>query len=204
MQCRDARPAIVECGLGWLGPESERALRDHLAICPACAAEQAAELQLLRGMRELHGEVPFEVDVGRRVAERIASLARIERSEVSPREIRWAAAFAAMLLAALGAGALPLWDDLWSSLPAVADAVFTLIRVSAEVARPLLVLLAIPLKLIAGAIETLRAFGSRIAGLEPAGIATLAFCYLAMATAITLILRRDFGRPIPARAREDL
>jgi len=89
--CHDARARLLDASRGRLGPDDSRALAAHLAGCPECAHEDAAERLLSEALEH-------------RLPERPASAAlreRIAASMVATRRPRWRGALVPALVAAL-------------------------------------------------------------------------------------------------------
>lgn len=198
MRCRDAGPALVELGLGLLDPATEAALRAHLELCPRCAAEARAEGPLRAAVRALHEEYPLEIDVRSRVLHGLADPGTPDLTEVSVRQLGWAAACAAACLVALVAGLrllLPELPPLWNE---TAGLVSTFGGALEGLVRAMFALLALPLKLFGVLVRLLGAFGSLLARLEPVAVVAVALGYAAMSGTAALVLARDLRRPLIA------
>lgn len=203
MRCRDAGLAIVERGAGRLAPDAEAALREHLTGCPQCAAQSALEERLRDGMSLLREDYPFEIDVRPRVLSRIAEIGRINRDEVPSWQLGWAAGLAVACFLGLLGGAWMLWIDAAPGLRQGIEALPALAGALGKLAAPILALVSLPFKLLGIGLKVLGALGTVLAELESVGVAGIALCYAMMGVTITLVLGRDFRRPLPALLRED-
>jgi hypothetical protein len=56
MICKECRGHIPSLDEGGLAPDTERAVREHLAACPACTAHRQAVTAAVRGLQALGGE----------------------------------------------------------------------------------------------------------------------------------------------------
>jgi len=189
---------MVELGLGLLDAAAESALRAHLASCPRCAAEARAEGRVRDALRTLREEYPGEIDVRARVGRRLAAGEFPYGAEASARQLGWAAAFAAACLVGLGAGLrllLPELPPLWNETAGLVSALGGALE---GLARVLIALLALPLKLFGVLIRTLGAFGSPLSRLEPLAFAAVALGYAGMSATAVLVLGRDLRRPLLA------
>jgi len=101
MRCRGARTAITDRRLGLLSKAREAELRTHLAGCARCAAEELHEDVIARDLAVLRHAPPIRVDVRARVMREIEARGPLDRREVSPRQVGWAALAAALALAAV-------------------------------------------------------------------------------------------------------
>jgi anti-sigma factor RsiW len=101
MRCRGARTAITDRRLGLLSVGREAELRTHLAECESCAAEELHEGVIARDLTLLRQTPPMRVDVRARVMREIEARGPVDRREVSPRQVGWAALAAAGALAAV-------------------------------------------------------------------------------------------------------
>lgn len=101
MRCRGARAAITDRRLGLLSEAREADLRAHLAGCETCAAEELHEEVIARDLELLRQAPPFRVDVRSRVMREIEARGAVDRREISPRQVGWAALAAAGALAAV-------------------------------------------------------------------------------------------------------
>ena len=101
MRCRAARAAITDRRLGLLSEARETDLRAHLAACEACGAEALQEEVIARDLEVLRQAPPFEIDVRARVMREIEARGAVDRREISPRQVGWAALAAAGALAAV-------------------------------------------------------------------------------------------------------
>lgn len=198
MDCRSAKKAIVERSLGLLAPSAEEALCRHLEGCEPCRAEQRAENRLKLDLESLRESFPHAIDVRPRVMREIGSLDRVEREHIPARQIGWAAAAAiACCLALLGSlpWLLPQVSPLLGQIKIMAA---TFGKVLVELASPLISLITVPFKLLGLAYRLAAVFVSQLSRLEPAAITAAAFCYMAMAATITLIVGRDLKKTTPA------
>ncbi len=107
MKCRNARSAIVQRGLGRLGPGTEALLCAHLERCPSCAAIARREEQLDAALALLQEAPPFTVSVVERVMGTVDTMTEPQRDPIPGRQLAWAgAAAAAAAFAVLAMGAL--------------------------------------------------------------------------------------------------
>ncbi len=203
MFCRTARRAILRRGFTAIPSLLDRRLSRHLASCEACAAEARREDELTRLLSTLRGMPPVEVDVTRRVMERIESLGAVGRVEVPARQLGWASAaagLAALVLLGAGLRAAPaLFEFLLSHSGALPDAIVFLARGFAPAAD----LVAGAQVLARAALDVLSAFAVLVQKAEPLarGAAALAVIGMAMTTAV--VVARDFLRPVAVVNRED-
>jgi hypothetical protein len=198
MDCRSASKAIVERSLGLLAPGAEEPLRRHLESCESCRAEEAVERRLKLDLESLRRSFPHAIDVRSHVMRAIGSLGRVEREDIPARQLGWAAAAAIACGVAL-LGSLPwLLPELSPLLGQIKITAATFGRVLAELLSPLLSLITVPFKLAGLAYRLATLLISQLSRLEPAAIAATAFCYMAMAATITLIVGRDLRKTTPA------
>jgi hypothetical protein len=198
MNCRTASKAIVERSLGLLAPGLEQALFRHLESCESCRADEVVERRLKHDLESLRGSFPHAIDVRRRVLSEIGSLGRVEREVVPARHIGWAAAAALACCAGL-LGSLPwLLPEISPLLGEIKFTAAVFGRVIAGLVSPLISLIAVPFKLFGLAYRLAAVFVAGLSRLEPAAITAAAFCYMAMAATITLIVGRDLKNTTPA------
>jgi hypothetical protein len=198
MDCRGAGKAIVERSLGLLAPGAEAQLKRHLEGCESCRAEVIIEHRLKLDLESLRGSFPHAIDVRPGVMREIVSLGPVEREDVPVRQIGWAAAAAIACCIAL-LGSLPsLLPEISPFLGQIKVMASTFGRVLAELVSPLLSLMTVPFKLVGLAYRLAAVFVSQLSRLEPAAITAIAFCYMAMAATITLVVGRDLKKTIPA------
>lgn len=198
MRCREAGPALVELGLGLLERRAERALRAHLERCPRCAAEVRVEGLLSDALRSLREEYPYEVDVRADVIRRIFAGSPPDREEMPAGQLAWAAACAAVCLVGLVYGFRLLLPQLPPLLEAAVSLAATLGAALEGLARALLALFLLPLKLFGVLFRILGALGSLLARLEPVAVAAVALGYAGIAATSALVLGRDLGRHVLA------
>jgi hypothetical protein len=201
MRCRDAERALLEQSLGTARHETLSGLSDHLERCPACAARERDERRMLRDLASLHGEIPWEVDVGPTVMERIQALGEINRDEISVAQLGWSAATAAVWVAVLIASLTWVVPDSAPLVAALAGSARAFGEALAAAGAALLALLALPFKLAGALAKPLGAFGTLLRQLEPLGITAVAASYAAMAATIFLVVGRDLRRALPALAK---
>lgn len=108
MTCAEARAALGVDALGALPPAEQQAVREHLADCPDCRAEQAdlaGVPSLLALVTREEVEHAFSADVAESGIQRLQSKVRAERAErARHRRGRWALAVAAAALVAAAVG----------------------------------------------------------------------------------------------------
>jgi predicted anti-sigma-YlaC factor YlaD len=203
MICRRARRALDERSLGRLAPATAAALEDHLRQCPACSSAERADRFIIDELASLRGQVPYSVDVRRRVMIEIDRLGPTAREEVPASQLGWATAV-------VGLGAIVLLVSLWGSWPewrVGMENVFALMRgladVSATLAALLLSLLSLPFKMIAGLRDLWIEVPSVASRVKPFAIVGVALCYLIMASTIVGVVGRDLRHPATTPACED-
>jgi hypothetical protein len=193
--CARAGRAIEARERARLAPGDGARLERHLAGCAACAAAARVESRLTRELFTLRTEIPFEVDVAATVRQRIAALGPIERFEVPPRQLGWAAAAAV-------AGAVALLVAVWGAREElgrlVADAAVVtreLTRVGLALAGGLAGIRLVPARVaLRAAAAVLGAAAPDGPGAPPAVVALTALGYAAMTVTITLLVGRDLRR----------
>jgi hypothetical protein len=191
-----------ERSLGRLSSAETVRLAAHLAQCPTCRAAEQSDRRIENELRALRGQIPYEVDVRRRVMLEIDRFGSIDRQEVSTWQLGWAAGVA-------GLGVIALLTLLWGSWPewrTGAENVLVLLQGLADVSVSLAALsisvLTIPFKLIVGLQTLWTEIPSAAARFEPVAIAGIAVCYLAMAGTIVKVVGRDL-RHASTATRED-
>ena len=92
MNCRSAKAAINERTLGRLASGRAVALEAHLRHCAACASIERADRWVVDELASLRGQIPYTVDVRRRVMIEIERFEPLDRQEVSPWQLGWATA----------------------------------------------------------------------------------------------------------------
>jgi len=108
MRCRTARRKLLDLDLSTTRQPVDARLERHLVACAACAAERRSAAILVRDLRSLRSEPPFELDVRAAV---LRALARSHahgagRSPVLDRAaLAWLAAGVAAVFAPLAWGA---------------------------------------------------------------------------------------------------
>lgn len=198
MRCREARTAIAERGWGPLRAGRRETLDAHLHGCDACAAVECDELRLLGDLAGLRTEVPFDVDVTRRVLQQVARLEPVVREEVPPSQLGWAAAIAVaatIVVLVTFFGAVPELATLGAQIQGLAGAAAHVVLGAAEVAWTLL---GVPFKLLGVALEALGALAPVLEWIRPAAVTTALLCYLAMMMTIFSVLWRDWTARTPA------
>jgi hypothetical protein len=203
MICRRARRAIDERSLGRLAPARTAELETHLRQCPACSSAERADRLIVDELASLRGQIPYSVDVRRRVMIEIDRLGPTDRNEVPAAQLGWATAV-------VGLGGIVLLVLLWGSWPewrVGMENVFALVRGLAEVsttlATLLISLLSIPFKMIAGLRDLWIEVPSAAARLKPFAIFGVALCYLIMAGTIVGVVGRDLRHSATTPACED-
>jgi predicted anti-sigma-YlaC factor YlaD len=203
MNCRNARAAINERGLGRLSSGTVAELDAHLGQCPACSGVEQADRWIVDELASLRGQIPYRVDVRRRVMVEIDRLEPTDRQEVSAWQLGWATAVVGVgviVLLALLWGSWPEWrtgmENLSALLRGLAD-------VSVTLAALLVSILSIPFKLIVGLRSLWTGIPSVAAQLKPLAIVGVALCYLIMAGTIVGVVGRDLRYPASTPARED-
>jgi hypothetical protein len=99
MRCRGARTAITDRRLGLLRGAREAELRAHLARCERCASEELHESVIAGELALLRQTPAVRIDVRARVMREIEARGPVDRREVSPRQVGWAALAAGGALA---------------------------------------------------------------------------------------------------------
>jgi len=203
MNCRNARASINERDLGRLSSGKAVELETHLGQCPACSAVEQDDRWIVDQLASLRGQIPYRVDVRRRVMIEIERLEPTDRHEVSAWQLGWATAvvgLGAVLLLALLWGSWPEWrtgmENLVALLRGLADVSVTLAALLASI-------LSIPFKMIVGLRSLWTAIPSVAAQLKPLAIVGVALCYLIMAGTIVGVVGRDLRYPATTPARED-
>jgi predicted anti-sigma-YlaC factor YlaD len=92
--CRRVRDSLDALELGTATPHERAEVDSHLQHCAACRQAAAFAATLAFDLRQLGRLAPPDVDVRARVLAATAALGRPSRSEVSPRQLGWAAATA--------------------------------------------------------------------------------------------------------------
>jgi predicted anti-sigma-YlaC factor YlaD len=203
MNCRRARAAINERGLGRLSSGTVAELDEHLGQCPACSGVEQADRWIVDELASLRGQIPYRVDVRRRVMVEIDRLEPTDRQEVSTWQLGWATAV-------VGVGAIVLLALLWGSWPEWRTGIVNLSAllrgladVSVTLAALLVSILSIPFKLIVGLRSLWAGIPSVATQLKPLAIVGVALCYLIMAGTIVGVVGRDLRYPASTPARED-
>ncbi len=203
MICRRVIRALDERSLGRLAPAKAAELEAHLRQCPACASAERANRFIADELASLRGQIPYSVDVRRRVAIEIDRLGPAAREEVPASQLGWATVVVAL-------GGVLLLVLLWGSWPewrVGMENVFALVRgladVSATLATMLLSLLSLPFKMIAGLRDLWIQLPSVASRMKPFAIVGVALCYLIMASTIVGVVGRDLRHPAMTPARED-
>jgi len=197
MRCREARTAVAERGWGPLSAGRGAALDAHLHGCGDCAATERDELRLLGDLAGLRTEVPFDVEVTRRVLRQITGLGPVVREEVPARQLGWAAAIAVATTVGLSFvffGSLPSYATLGAQIQGLAGNAARVVLGGAEV---LWTLAAVPIKLLGVVFEALGALAPVLEWIQPAAGAVALLCYLAMTTTILTVLWRDWTARTP-------
>lgn len=203
MNCRRARAAAIDRGLGVLPPDRRAALEAHLAGCGACARAMRAEERLVAELAALGEAPPLDVDVTARVLAAIGPPGGRPREEVSGRQLAWtgvAAAVAAVAVAASFGGQLPKIEALWQSGTTV---VFNVLGFADALLDPLGALVAAGLGLLGALAGWLFELASGASRLAPFARFTVTLCYAVVASTVTLVLIRDLRRPAVGLPRED-
>ena len=203
MNCRKAARALDERSLGQLSPGKAAELDTHLRRCPACCSAERADRWIAQELATLRGQIPYSVDVRRRVMIEIDRTGPPVRNEVSAWQLGWATAV-------VGLGAIALLALLWGSWPewrTGVENVFALVQglaeVSATLAGLLVSLLSIPFKMIAGLRDLWIEVPFVATRLKPFAIVGVAACYLIMAVTIVGVVGRDVRHLAKTPALED-
>jgi hypothetical protein len=203
MICRRAIRALDERSLGRLAPAKAAKLETHLRQCPACSTAARVDRLIADELASLRGQIPYSIDVRRRVMLEIDRLGPAAREEVPASQLGWATAVA-------GLGGIVLLVLLWGSWPewrVGMENVFALVRgladVSATLFSVLLSLLSLPFKMIAGLRDLWHQVPVVASRLKPFAIVGIALCYLIMASTIVGVVGRDLRHPATTPARED-
>jgi hypothetical protein len=203
MICRRAIRALDERSLGRLTPAKAAELETHLRQCPACATAARVDRLIADDLASLRGQIPYSIDVRRRVMIEIDRLGPAAREEVPASQLGWATAVA-------GVGGIVLLVLLWGSWPewrVGMEGVFALVRgladVSATLASVLLSLFSLPFKMIAGLRDFWLQVPAVASRLKPFAIIGVAVCYLIMAGTIVGVVGRDLRHPATTPAREE-
>ena len=203
MNCRSARGTINERDLGRLSPDRALALATHLRRCPACSSSEQADRWIVDELASLRGQIPFTVDVRRRVMIEIDRLGPTTRHEVSTWQLASATAI-------VGLGVITLLALLWGSWPEWRTGMengVALLRgladVSTTLAALLISLLSIPFRLFVGLRDLWATIPSVASGLKPFAIVGVALCYLIMASTVVGVVGRDLRHPVSTPNRED-
>ncbi len=197
MKCRNARNAIVERGLGRLGPGTEALLSAPLERCPSCAAVARREAELDTALALLHGEPPFRVSVEERVMGAVDAMPEPQRTPVPGRQLAWAgaaavaAAFAVLALGALLAPAiLGIARDAGKAALATGGFLAVLAWAWLETLSSLRPLVQAAWDLLATASVLVRTA-------QPLFVAAAAVVVLAMLTMTAAVIGRDLKARIP-------
>jgi predicted anti-sigma-YlaC factor YlaD len=203
MNCRRVKRALGERSLARLSPGQAADLETHLRHCPDCSSAEQADRWIIDELTSLRGQIPYAVDVRRRVMIEIERLAPQDRQEVPAWQLGWATAV-------VGIGAIVLLALLWGSWPEWRTGVengFALMRGLAEVsvtlAGLLFSLLSLPFKMVAGLWDLLLEVPPMASRLKPFAVAGVALCYLIMIGTIVGVVGRDLRYPATTRTRED-
>ena len=183
-----------------IGRRFRRALDERSLGQPS--AEQV-DRWIIDELTSLRGQIPYEIDVRRRVMIEIERLGPQDRHEVPAWQLGWATAV-------VGVGAIALLALLWGSWPewrTGAENGFALVRgladVSATLAGLLLSLVSLPFKMVAGLWDLLIEIPSMASRFEPFAVVGVALCYLIMTGTIVGVVGRDLRYPATTPARED-
>jgi len=203
MNCRSAGVAINEREVGRLSSDRALELATHLGRCPACASAEQADRWIVDELASLRGQIPYSLDVRRRVMIEIDRLGPTSRHEVSAWQLGWATA-------TVGLGMITLLALLWGSWPEWRTGMengLVLLRgladVSTTLAALVISLLSIPFKLFVGLRDLWTTIPSVAAGLKPFAIVGVALCYLIMAGTVVGIVGRDLRHPVSTPTCED-
>jgi len=203
MNCRKAGAAIIERGPGRLSPDKTLELETHLRQCPACSSAEQADRWIVDDLASLRGQIPYAVDVQRRVMIEIDRLGPMARHEVSTWQLAWATAIVGLVGVALMA---LLWGS-WPEWRTGMENTFALVRgltdVSVTLVALLISMLSIPFKLIVGLQDLWTEIPSVATRLKPFAIVGVALCYLIMASTIVGVVGRDLRHPATTPTRED-
>lgn len=191
MNCRRARRALDERSLGRLAPGRAAELDMHLGQCDDCSSTARADRWIIDELTSLRGQIPYEVDVRRRVMLEIDKLAPRDRLEVPAWQLGWSTV-------AVGLGVAVLFGMLWMSWPewrTGAENGFALVRgladVSATLATVLISLLSLPFKMLAGLSDLLTGVPTVASRVKPFAVIGIALCYLIMTGTIVGVVGRD-------------
>ncbi len=159
-----------------------------------CSNEAGIERQLSTELRRLGGMFPFEIDV---VASVLEQIRRIDRDELSTRQLGWAAAStiagSAVLLAALAS----IWPNLTRSVQGLMVLAASLKVVILKLIGPLA-------SFVAGVVRSLESvLEASVRQLAPLGLTAVVAGTFVMIATITLVLVHDFRRPIRTCPGED-
>jgi len=159
-----------------------------------CSKEAGIERRLRTDLRRLGGMFPFEINVVSTVLEQIR---RINRDELSTRQLGWSAATtvggSALLLAAL----ISIWPNMTGSVQGLMALAASFKVVTLKLIVPLASLLAGVARSLESVLEAI------VRQLAPLGLSAVVAGTLVMIATITLVLVHDFRRPIRTCPGED-
>jgi hypothetical protein len=166
----------------------------HLERCVRCRAWIRDQDGIDLALAALRGDVPWDVDIGARVAARIAALERPGRDRRAGRQLAWAAGAG---LAAAAAIAMLAWLRLPDPALILAEAralAVALGETARALASPLPPLVAAAARLLPRMLEAAAALLGAAAGLRGAATAAIAACAATMAAIVLLVVGRDVRR----------
>jgi hypothetical protein len=159
-----------------------------------CSKEAGIERRLRTDLRRLGGVFPFEINVVATVLEQIR---RIDRDELSTRQLGWAAATTVGGSALLLAGLISIWPNMTRSVQGLMVLAASLKVVILKLIGPLASLVAGVVRSLEGLLE------ATVRQLAPLGLVAVVAGTLVMIATITLVLVHDFRRPIRTCLGED-
>jgi anti-sigma factor RsiW len=184
MHCRRIQYLLLKREAAPLPPEQQHALSRHVAVCPRCAAEGAAQRRLTDALHALRTDYPFAIEVTQPVLQRVARLGVLDRNPVPLGQLGWAALVALVTAVLL--------------LPPMLGVVATVGR--GKLPQALGTLLRVPLQLLQAPVEALGVFLS-LAVVPRLVQAGLVACLAIMGVTLVVVVAREFWDATPHAGR---
>lgn len=195
MRCGQARRNLLDRELGRLTRGAAAELELHLAACRACAARAVSEARLTAGLASLRVDPPFDVDVTARVEAGLSRLDPAPRTDVSSRQLGWAAAAASVAGLLLLAGFVEQSPELSRWARQGWALVSSLRHLADGVTVPLVAMASAGLKLLGSLGGLLGAAASFLSSMRSVGFGAVGLGAVSMMITITWIVGRDLRKP---------